>query len=641
LAELGEESKARVQIEVLGKKPELSSKAIIAKADVAWRMTRDSQQVLQIYKSGLASHADDAFLLTMFAMQVGTSTPETAKETVPVLESLENSRQLAPEEYVALIHGLLVLNLPERAERVLGRAVERYPEDSRFIFEQSSVQWMLGNEEAAYQSVKEYLTHKKGYHALRECAVLARDTGRLSEAINLFELASRRATTPEERGSIQSQLYILKKLRGDAPKEILRHAYEFGKTTHKDPEKDAQYFMMFLTAPGGADVTDPEIWTWCTETQSRMQEFSALHPQFPSFRTFKIDESKPIGDQFKDAITDIIAKTLPRELATTPIRMAARSQNWPLALRAKYYPGIHSIFEMWDKCIKSKEYEYGLHIWTNENNQMAELKAAERHHETCIDITGLLTLAELNLLDIFSASFERIYLARGTKHLLVVEKVSLQGAHPLSEKIEEWRIKNISKIRVLPARQAIGKTAWDNSTAQAKAIVQQREALSLDQLLGDGIGESLLLSRRLCIPLFSDESSVRIWADSDYGVEAFSTFTFLKFLSQSSRLTKLSWISLQAEMIKRNFRTIPFEAGHLIEPLKELVKIKGNNVTYTDLREHPILNVYLNEFVETVITIDSLARVASDWWFAIVFDRDLPVECLQRWPRKFGQSDKW
>jgi hypothetical protein len=88
-------------------------------------------------------------------------------------------------------------------------------------------------------------------------------------------------------------------------------------------------------------------------------------------------------------------------------------------------------------------------------------------------------------------------------------------------------------------------------------------------------------------------------------------------------------IGIQAEMVKRNFSTIPFGARHLIEPLKELIRQKGKSISYSDLRDHPILNVYLTEFAESVITIDSLARVAVDWWFAIVFDRDLPIECLR------------
>lgn len=628
LAELGEQPKARDQIGMLKGKPELSAKAFVAEADIVWRTTRDRSQVLQVYKTGLAMHSDDPLLQTMFAMQVGTSTPEFAKEAVPILVSLENTRQLAPEEYLLLVRGHLVLDQPERAAEVLERALARYPEDHRFVFEHSSVQWRLGNEEAAYHSIQEYLKREKSYHALRECAVLARNTGRLKEAIKLFELASRKATTLEEKGSIHSQLFILKKLRGDATKEILRHVHEFGLTTDKNPEKDAQYFMMFLTAPGEVDPNDPEITTWCSEAQRRIQEFSVLHPQFHSFRAFKIDATRSIVDQFKDMISDIIAKTLSYELATTPLRMAARSQSWPLVLRAKYYPQIESVFHLWSKCVKSKEFEYGIHIWNNENNPTTELAALERAREVCIDITGLLTLAELNLLDTFSSKFERIYLAPRTKRVLAVQQVSLDGPHPLAASIEKWRIANISKIRFRAAGPSKAKPTPEITDGQGTVVLPAKETLSIDKLLGDGVGESLLLSKRLGVPLYSDESSVRIWAASDYGIEAFCTLTFLNFLRHSTALSEKKSIALQAEMIKRNFRTIPFGARHLIEPLKELVREKGADITYAQLREHPVLSVYLDEFVESKVTIESLAQVATDWWFAIVFDKELPIASL-------------
>jgi hypothetical protein len=311
------------------------------------------------------------------------------------------------------------------------------------------------------------------------------------------------------------------------------------------------------------------------------------------------------------------------------MRMAARSQIWPLVLRATYYPGIRSVFELWDKCTKSKEFEYGIHIWTNENNPETELAAIERSREVCIDITGLLTLAELNLLAAFSSTFDLIYLARGTKQLLAVEQVSLAAPHPLSEKIEKWRIDNISKIRIRTTGPSNGRRAPDNSDGPAAVVLAKQEDMSIDKLLGGGVGESLLLSRRLGVSLYSDESSVRIWAASEYGVKAFSTLALLRHLQQSSRDSEMFSIGIQAEMVKRNFRTIPFGARHLIEPLKELIRQKGKSISYSDLRDHPILNVYLTEFAESVITIDSLARVAVDWWFAIVFDRDLPIECLR------------
>jgi hypothetical protein len=76
------------------------------------------------------------------------------------------------------------------------------------------------------------------------------------------------------------------------------------------------------------------------------------------------------------------------------------------------------------------------------------------------------------------------------------------------------------------------------------------------------------------LPLYSDEASVRVWAIREYGVESFSTLAMFEEVRKSSRFSETRSINLQAEMIKRNFRTIPFGARHLIELLKEIVQEK-------------------------------------------------------------------
>jgi len=380
--------------------------------------------------------------------------------------------------------------------------------------------------------------------------------------------------------------------------------------------------MMFLVAPGSSAEADDEMRQWCQETQARIQKFSNLHPDYLSFRAFTFDNTKSIPEQFREAITDIIAKTLPRELATTPMRMAGRNHNWPLVLRATYYPGIHSIFELWGKCTKSKDFEYGIHIWANGNNIASELAALEKSRETCIDITGLLTLAEFDILDNFSSRFDRIFLARGTKQLVDLQLTSLLGTDPLSDKIEKWRVRNIAKIRTRRAAESSPRTN------QTPMNIITQESMAIDKHLGGGVGESLLLARKLGIPLFSDESSVRVWAISEYGVNSFSTLALLRSWEQAKKSNIFYSIQLQAKMIERNYRTIPFGAGHLIEPLKEILKRKNGSITSENLLQDSILGVYLKEFGESLITIDSLAVVAMDWWITVVFDRDIPTNCL-------------
>jgi hypothetical protein len=71
-------------------------------------------------------------------------------------------------------------------------------------------------------------------------------------------------------------------------------------STNETPEKEAQFFMMFLMTPGKADPLDSEIQGWQSELQQRINRFSAAHPNFRGFKAFKIDPSKSSHEQFNE-----------------------------------------------------------------------------------------------------------------------------------------------------------------------------------------------------------------------------------------------------------------------------------------------------------------------------------------------------
>jgi hypothetical protein len=130
--------------------------------------------------------------------------------------------------------------------------------------------------------LQEFLTvGRKSYAAYRNLGQLSWLTGRLDDAIRLFEMALARATEPAERAELHCQLFELLRRRGDTGKARLRHAVRYGALAKKEPENEARYLMMFMLTPiSEGEHEDSEIKAWIAEFQGRLSAFSAAHPRF-------------------------------------------------------------------------------------------------------------------------------------------------------------------------------------------------------------------------------------------------------------------------------------------------------------------------------------------------------------------------
>ena len=632
-AEIGEWEDGEKQIQILKGDSSFARNTYVAEAEFIYRKTGDKAQALNIYRKSLEEFPDDVFLLTAACYLLGNPTQENAQEVADFIKKISPQRQLAPEEFIWLLKALLFLNLPEEAGEQLERAVLRYPVNRQLKFFQSMVLMQLGDEESAYQRVQDYLKIEKPYHALVEAAILAKDTGRLDDAIKLFEHSSQKVTEQKELGKIHCQLYALKKAKGATAKEILGHAIKFGETTSGDSEKEVQFFIMVLLSPGGVDADDGEIQHWLKETQQRMDRFVAEHPRHPGFRKFTLDKGLPPASQLQEVFTDVIAMALPYELATVPHRLSARNLNWPLSLRRKFFFGAGSLFDFFNTCTSSKDFAFGIHIMDKDNNLNSEVYVAQSADSACIDITGLLTLAEFDLLELLPRIFHRIYLARGTKHLLEKEFLHSKTPHHLATKINNWRLSHLDKIRVREAKPPQYKVPPQSAVQKSSTLLETSSSVSIDELFGDGIGETILLARKIGKPIFTDESVVRVLLDQQEEIPNFGTIAFLERLKNMHAIPELDIIKLRTQMIEKNFRYISFNSRDLTILIKEIVQTSSNGITSQQLSSHPILGVFLREFGETNVAVSSLFKVAIDWWLEILFDREIPdtylCECME------------
>ena len=102
----------------------------------------------------------------------------------------------------------------------------------------------------------------------------------------------------------------------------------FGKTVSTD-EEEVTYLLMFAMSPKTTEPLEEEA-LWTKDFQKRLAEFTAKHPDFPSFKSFKIPDDVPEEDRGFWIASEIAAGMLPHEMATAKLWQSAREKQWPL-----------------------------------------------------------------------------------------------------------------------------------------------------------------------------------------------------------------------------------------------------------------------------------------------------------------------
>ena len=632
--ELGEIDRAQEILHFMESKPDFLAELLFAKEVIAKRENASPEQIRSIFADALDKNPENPLILTHYVHSFDTVTKQNASEMVSSIETLRKHRQLVSREISLLADAFLLLGKPEIAEAMLASAIERYPKDLRLVYLRAKSQIELGDEEGSFKSLKDYMEHgQKTFEVLHNLAFLAYETERLDEAITFFERSLLKAKEKRERGLIHFYLYELRKRRGDAPKTVMRHAIEYGKTI-QSVDEEARFLMMLLLNP---PVTgkDEEVEIWISEARIRLEKFSKEHPRFHSFYSIPIPSDLPkekIGSHILSHIHQIM---LPHYLAAVPLTISARSEQWPLSFRAKYLPSVHSLFDYWTTCTKAEDFANAIHIWYPNNHLNAEQQTVARRDSICIDITALLTLAEFKLLHLLSTHFKRIILTRGTKRTIQEEVLRYGFARRVIEEIETWRLDNRHMIRVRNDTSSYKEDEERNSYIKTPSgiLLKRKEPLSV--LIPYGVGESVLLAKRLKIPLYCDDSAVRNIGKDEYGIDSFCTITLIMQLRREGIITILQENRLFAEMIRRNFRIVPFDVVHLTEALKDIwydVRGTGRKITREMLQNDKILGVMFRQFGDSSLDEIIRVKIALRWWFSVLedshYDKDTLVECM-------------
>lgn len=632
--ELGFHKESQIQIAEMKKESRLTIDAILAEVAIMRKQQVKNTIIIKVLKDTLRENPKDNRILTKIVQLLEPDNKTRAKEAIKFISQILKIRQLTPEEYSSLGKAFLKLDKPENAQDIFYNASIRYPEDLRFFYLAAISNHELGREDEAYKCLKEYFKKSnKDYLLLKNLAILANNIGKSRESIKLFERALYMVDEPDEKAELHCILYEIKTRLKWPKKEILKHVNDYGKIYKGDVNAEARYLIMFMLSPElQKDEIDAEVKKWVREFNQRLNIFSREHPRFNGLMSIKIPKGIPDDEKIYHILSQLAYLTLPQRLALAPFELAIKSQPWPFVIRSRLLPKAHSLFEYWNECTGSDQFCHAIHIWRPINDLVAEKQNSNEKDVICIDINALLTLVELNLLEYLTKCFNKIIIARGTKSALNLDLSSPFINHPLLEKIEKWRLNNLKNIRVrnFQSHEFKGQSINNLSGYQKKSVLKEK---SFEEIMGYGVGESLLLAKKLICPLYSDDSFIRELGVNKYKIKTFSTISFLSRLIDEKHLSLREETLLYSQMIKKNFRLIPFQPYHLTTRLEMIVNLRNNNSLppskQKTLIQDSILGVFLKQFGESSIPPHTRVNLAINWWISILQNKQMIKEQIE------------
>jgi hypothetical protein len=625
-AEKGTFNLAEEQVKLLFESEESYADAVGAEIAVSRRRGIGDTELASLLRNHLKKSPDDPYILTILAHHLLPPSEATADELIRCLNVIREHRQLSPDEIFVLGRAYLVKDALDDAERVFRSGRVRFANDHRFVLELAHVAVSKGDEESAYNIMADCIkgvgTDPVHYWNL---GLLARITGRLGESISILQKALSKERDPVVIRKIHFLLFDSKRRQGASAKELLRHVISFGELTKGDPDEEARFLMMAFLIPSDAqEFEDPEVREWAQKIRARLESFVTAHPKSRALRRLTLPQGTSDENQGLYFLAEVIALQLPQILASVQIELSARGRPFPLVFRKKFLGHGQSIFDYWELCTRSTEFSHAIHIWYEASDFAAELDAVTLTEPVCVDISALLTLQALGLLDDLQGIFPEIVLSRGTVRAIRGELTGLGNPHRMAIQLDAWLKANRTKLRIRPAygvqdfeSQPEGSYVW-NGTIWTP--VQK----SFAQLLGDGVGESVIVAQNTGTALYCDDVAVRITATNEYHIPSFSTLALMNLLQSKKRISVANEAECLAKLITLNFRHVRFSANHLNDRLLKLLVSQERPIKVASLNADAILGVFLRQFGDREITDLSLIQVASDWWATLIGDNRIP-----------------
>lgn len=574
-AGLGDYDRASLALEQLQQQDEVVAAPVVA---AVWSRQGRPRDEIRAMLQGLAlKHPGEPSLAAHLASALLPVSAENASEIRALLEdTVARHRRLHPSELEALGRAHAELGQFEQAEAVFRRAVAAFPEESRLALDLGVILAELGRPDEAYEVMTKAARSTAASTALQQnLAWLALRTDRLAKAISLFESARHVAQDPEERRAIAGQVFELRRRRGDSPKELLRAARAFGEIEAGQAlpsDVEARFLMMcFIGAIGLEAPLDAELLPWRDEFQVRLKAFCDAHPDHPALRRVQLrDEAAAEGLAALQA--DLMAQRLPSLLFGQQLEMASRSVPFPLCFRARRVAEpSSSTVTYWQRCVQSSAPEHRVRCLVDGQGLDREAQAVPLGGKVVVDVTALLTLRHLGLLDEALQCFSGWVVAEPTRAILEAEATGMPVTDAVANELFEWLQAHRREVNVRRVPRRGARRDADEPYSVAPSGLWMRTEVAEERTLPDGVGASVMLAAQVGLPLLCDEGVVRQWASERHGVSGFGAVALLRRLRTEGRISPALEAGHLLTLLDSNYRDVPVGASHLHAALLDLV----------------------------------------------------------------------
>lgn len=619
-AHIGSDREAEEQLELLRDAEESRANAASATAHVRRIQGKPAPAIVAELRSALEEYPDDVHVLTALLQTIGEVSSQNADEAVDVIERLASLRQLFPVEASILARAHRLKGELQNAADILAQARRRFPENPRLALEHSSQLAELGETEDAYAVLQEYVANVgKSLETYRQLGALAVAMGRLDEAIALLSEASRKEEDATARGEIACQLYMLRRRRGDPPKDILMEAMRFGETTNGERDAEARFILMCLMVPG-VDLADEEVAGWRDIVTERMDSFFATYPHSHIIRRFQAPAGLPDGEAVDHMLTEVMAVTLPSRMKSGLAEIAARGSAWPLALRHGLLGSGTTIVSDWQSCTQRDEFAHGIHCSVPAADPGGDTAKVRFDLPVCIDPVTILTLAHLAILDQVVGFFPLVIVPSRAREMLELEAFGLPARNELAFALLDWMQRHRERIRIRRFSRGDGD---DGQLELSQSGLWVRKRTNVGQALAFGVGESMLLAARDGLQLYAEESAIRGAAEEEWNLRSFGTLAVLRKLRQDGKIGALQESSAYARLIEANYYYLPVQVDHLHAQLELAINELGEP-TIDELRSRRDLAPLLRCFAVIQYDDAAILGLAMAWLVRIHDDGRVP-----------------
>ena len=501
-----------------------------------------------------------------------TKNDEGARTYIEIMERVSKERQIAFSETMRLAEAYLTLEDWQALKSLADDATARFGDNNRVVALRALSLECSGETGQALSTLGGILD--KGKHeplALNMYINIAVRCGFVDRAIDQATRMLQQEDDSDRRKELLRLLFILK-IGSDAPRtELYNIAWRYGQSANRTDEVEEGIFLQlyfFATQTGDVEIPSNHV----SEFHQRLENYIREFPQSQLLRSVRLPESEDAGELLRVLEKELgvdegrrrwIEKTV-RELheQAVPIPFAWRPRN--------VLVNVGDIFHLWEISKNSNKdaKEFHLAMFLNAKGPRPNL---QRSHKTpLLDLLSLITVNELDLMDVLFLVFGRIAVTKST--LLELQSLSAPYVGSLFRNSAKALIEVLSRRIDLviqpgdPQGRRPGKR-W----REVECAEEQKELIKSKRFVG-----------------YSDDAFIRLYFDeSEVGGDSICTYDLLieaerrGIMSNKevgyriAKLAKWNVIGVPVSM-SHIFGILPIEIDSTQDPAKVLKKIESS-----------------------------------------------------------------